>query len=60
MLFCKSRIIKINNIKMLKYLFGEKMSESANSNELITRDYPISTLPDFILESEYFKNWCDL
>ena len=45
---------------MLKYLFGEKMSESANSNELITRDYPISTLPDFILESEYFKNWCDL
>ena len=53
---------------MFKYLFGEKMSgflgensgDNANENELITRDYPISTLPDFILESEYFKNWRDL
>jgi hypothetical protein len=49
---------------MFKYLFGEKMSgfigNNAGENELITRDYPISTLPDFILESEYFKNWSDL
>jgi hypothetical protein len=45
---------------MFKYLFGEKLSESSNENELITRDYPVSTLPDFILESEYFKNWRDL
>jgi hypothetical protein len=45
---------------MLKYLFGEKMYGSYNENDLITRDYPVSTLPDFILESEYFKNWRDL
>ena len=45
---------------MFKYLFGEKMSMSSGGNELITCDYPISTLPDFILESEYFKNWSEL